>query len=142
MLEISRLPVKNLPGFDTLTIVVAAIIIKDTKVLLYKQSNSDWKTIGGKLYQEESILECLKRETMEEIGCEIKLEGSNPLCIFNPRDREDNVLIFYYPVTFEKSIEEIVCPEGEVKWFEIEKLPENIYDSTKAAIKYFSNAIN
>jgi ADP-ribose pyrophosphatase YjhB (NUDIX family) len=57
-------------------ISAGAIIIREHKVLLvnhYKQDTYDfWVPPGGSLEGDESIFECAKRETFEEIGLDIE----------------------------------------------------------------------
>lgn len=56
---------------------VALAYFKDKKMLQVRTNKQDevFYTLGGKIEEGESDLDCLKREVMEEVGCEIK-EGS------------------------------------------------------------------
>ena len=54
-------------------IKVAALPIENRRILLARsQSQTVFFTVGGKIEDGESELECLKLEVFEEIGCQIK----------------------------------------------------------------------
>lgn len=59
-----------LPSF---TVCVRAIIIKKNALLLVREADEGiWETPGGALEPGESLIQALKREIKEEIGCEIE----------------------------------------------------------------------
>jgi ADP-ribose pyrophosphatase YjhB (NUDIX family) len=68
---------------------VAAIIIKDGKVLLGKRKSAHgqgtWNFPGGHLEYGESWQDCAKRETMEEAG--INFASALPPMIFSKRKK-------------------------------------------------------
>ncbi|MDO8573268.1 MAG: NUDIX domain-containing protein [Candidatus Daviesbacteria bacterium] len=53
---------------------VALAVFKDKKMLQVRSKNQPlvFFTLGGKLKEGESEIEALKREVMEEVGCEIE----------------------------------------------------------------------
>jgi len=58
--------------------VAAAVIIKDGRIMIAKRKEEDklgglWEFPGGKLEEEETIQECLKREIREEFDGEIEV---------------------------------------------------------------------
>lgn len=56
---------------------VALAVFKDKKIMLVRSSRRDeiFYTLGGKVKEKETDMECLKREVWEEISCRID-EGS------------------------------------------------------------------
>ena len=61
-----------------MTIVTAAIIIKDNKVLIAKRAKNEkqagkWEFPGGKLEPNESLKDCLIRELKEELNISIEI---------------------------------------------------------------------
>ncbi len=61
-----------------MTIVTAAIIIKDNKVLIAKRAKNEkqagkWEFPGGKLEPNEGLKDCLKRELKEELNMTIEV---------------------------------------------------------------------
>ncbi|GMQ29265.1 (deoxy)nucleoside triphosphate pyrophosphohydrolase [Algoriphagus confluentis] len=72
----------SFPIFDAMKIipVACALIFSDGKVLATQRSQSmdlpgKWEFPGGKVEEEESPEECLKREIREELSIEIELFG-------------------------------------------------------------------
>lgn len=62
-----------------ITDVTAAIIIKDDKVLIARRAPGEnmaggWEFPGGKLEQDETAEECLKRELFEEFSIEVDVK--------------------------------------------------------------------
>ena len=58
--------------------VTAAILIKDTKILIAKRKSDDqqankWEFPGGTVERNESPEACLKREMKEEFGIEVEI---------------------------------------------------------------------
>ncbi len=52
---------------------VALAVFKEKKILLVRSSKKDevFYSLGGKIKEGESDIECLKREVFEEVGCSI-----------------------------------------------------------------------
>ncbi len=67
--------------------VTCAIIVKDDKILVAQRSERmklplKWEFPGGKLEENESEIDCIKREIKEEINIEIEIlkKLSNSIC--------------------------------------------------------------
>lgn len=63
-----------------MTTVIAAIIMKDGKVLIAQRGQGQrlagkWEFPGGKLEEGETPEECLRREIKEELDMDIEVEG-------------------------------------------------------------------
>lgn len=114
-------------------ITVNAIVMKDNRVLLGKRGMLNgkkisefgkWGLLGGFMGRDETLIECAKREVMEESGWEItdiKLLKIND----NPnRPKEDRQNVdFIYTA---KAVRQIAKGDEEVshlKWFPLDKLP-------------------
>jgi 8-oxo-dGTP diphosphatase len=59
--------------------VTAAILVKDDKVLIAKRKPGgklpdQWEFPGGKVEDDESARECLRREMREEFGIEVRVD--------------------------------------------------------------------
>lgn len=112
---------------------VAAIVIKNNKVLLGKRKNAhgegSWCFPGGHLEFNEELEDCAKREVLEESGVGIKnIKFSTITNDFFTKENKHYITIF------------MVCEhdDGEVKlmepdkcekwnWFEWESLPEPLF---------------
>jgi ADP-ribose pyrophosphatase YjhB (NUDIX family) len=110
-----------------------AIILKDGKVLLGKRGFyhgkpllefGKWGPIGGYVDRDETLVEAVKREVMEESGYElddIKLFRINDYP-YRPKEDKQNIdMIFIATATTQKSVK---CEETlELKWFDLDHLP-------------------
>jgi 8-oxo-dGTP diphosphatase len=108
---------------------VAAIVIKDGKVLLGKRKNSHgegtWQFPGGHLEFNESIENCARREVFEETGIKIKNIRLGPYTndIF---DKEQKHYITLFAISdYDSGVLELREPEKCERWawFEWSKLP-------------------
>ena len=115
-------------------VVVGVILIKDGKILLEKRGtfrgkpileNGKWALIGGYLDRDETLVECCKREAMEETGWKI-----DNLKLFrvvdNPNRPNDNGRQNVSFVFIADAISQIPVNSEEVlelKWFDLNDLP-------------------
>jgi ADP-ribose pyrophosphatase YjhB (NUDIX family) len=126
---------------DIVKIRVAAIILKDGKVLLIKHrkgSRSYWLLPGGGLEYGECIHDCLKRELKEELNLEIKVGDFLFLNESIPPDRHRHVLNLYFMAEIISGNivlgkEKILDGFGFFGAEEIDKL--TIYPNTKEELK-------
>ena len=126
-------------------------IIKDNKILLQKRTdNNKWAIHGGSLELGETFEEGIKREVKEELGIKIL----NPTVVgaysgeemhyFYPNGDEVYIVSLVYLVTeYEGEIRVDEVEVSEVKWFNINHLPDNIHgpdiNSIKDIINYYKN---
>ncbi|MCX6764545.1 MAG: NUDIX hydrolase [Candidatus Nealsonbacteria bacterium] len=111
--------------------IVNAIILKDNKLLTIKRKIDPWPGMyglpGGHIEEEENRIESLKRELKEEIGLEIKVNGSDFLGIETLRHESREFKIFFYKAEIvggeEKSQKEEV---EEIKWFGFDDFVQNL----------------
>lgn len=121
---------------------VSVILIQDKKVLLGLRQGShgsdSWGMPGGHLEWRESFFDCAKRETKEELGVSIKCLDK-PFFVTNDYfDKEDRhyITIFVVAKIQEGKIqnrEPHKCLEW--KWFNYEKLPQNLFLPVKNLIE-------
>jgi 8-oxo-dGTP diphosphatase len=69
--------------------LTAAVIIKDTKVLITRQKAGiripgRWGFPGGKVESDESMVQCLKRQLLVDFGLEITVD--NFICASHQKD--------------------------------------------------------
>lgn len=124
-----------------------AIIYRDGKILLQKRAdNGTWATHGGGLELGETIYQALERELQEEIG----IKPINPEFLgvysgekmYNEYPNNDKVytISFYFVVqNYDGKPEEDNDEVLELKWFDIENLPDNIFKVDGFAINDFKN---
>ncbi len=123
----------------SLPIVVVAILDKNKICLLKREKRpykDFWGLIGGKLKLHESIEECALRETREETGLDCKFDR---MCsVLHERIREEEVkhsFVIFLCKVFAKNDKIEKSEEGELEWFDLDKLPKNIIPSDKMMIQ-------
>ena len=123
--------------------VVVLVISKDAQVLLQKrEDNGTWALHGGGMELGELYLDTLKRELKEELN----IEPINPqlLGIFSGdklyhkyEKSKDEVYVLSHAFICTDYSGEIDFKDGEVtnlKWFNIDNLPENIFHLNKPVL--------
>jgi len=112
---------------------VAAIIIKDNKVLLGRRKNAHgedtWSFPGGHMEHHEQVEECARREVLEETGLQIKNIRIGPFTndIYK---KEDTHYITIFTVSDHDSGEpKVMEPERMVdwNWFDWNNLPQPLF---------------
>jgi len=107
------------------------IINKDKKILFGKRTYNPigWSVPGGHLEYGETLVDCAKRETMEEVGIEI--ENVKPITLSEnifPDKNLHSVSIFCFATLKNnqepKNMEPDKC--GGWEWFNIKDLPANL----------------
>ena len=133
---------------NTIKVGVGVIILKDEKILLghrvskYKDTGgiyepNSWTLPGGKQEYNETILECAKREALEETNLSI-----DDLEIFGA---DDDIAIDRHFITLyvlSKSYKgDLKATEvdkiDDWKWFDLNNLPNNLYSPSEKEIKKY-----
>ncbi len=123
------------------------MIFKDNKVLLGKRKGShgagEYSFPGGHLEYEESFIECIKRETLEEVGILIKnlkflcvaniyrYEGRQDILIGLSSDWENNE---------PKTMEPEKCEGWD--WYSLDSLPSPLFYPTELVIDSYKTGKN
>jgi len=96
-------------------VVTAAVLLRQGKVLIAKRrEEGKWEFPGGKVEENESLEDCIKRELKEELG--ITIENPKKFMTVENGDITLHVFIGYYN-------KEVKAKEHvEVKWVSIEEL--------------------
>lgn len=120
-----------------------------TEVLLQYRNNTkmlphQWDTISGHVEAMEFMRDAVVREAMEEINIVIKPDDLKFLMISHNQISEDQMYynIFFTTDKFE-GIPEIMEPHKhtDLKWFPIDKLPENIVRDRKIALDHLDGSL-
>ena len=68
---------------DKIIIASGPVIVENNKVLLDKDHKEDlWKFCGGKVKENESLIDTAKRRSKEELGIDIEFLDENPYMTF------------------------------------------------------------
>ena len=123
------------------------MIFKDGKVLIGKRKSKlgegDYSFPGGHLEHSELIVDCIKRETMEECGVLIK--NVKFLSVANIRDYPPRHYIgFGFTAELLSGEPKVMEPDKLVnwEWYDLNELPEPLFIPTKIMIDAYKNKIN
>lgn len=129
-------------------LAVYLIVIKEGKILLYLRQNTGYSDgmyslIAGHVEKGESLTEAIIREAKEEAGIDIISDNLKPLCTMYRISDSERVDFFYQLVHFKGKIvnkEPHKCKE--LKFFDINNLPENTLDYIKVALEHSFQGIS
>lgn len=124
-----------------LVITVGLILLNDKgQVLLQKRCNTGYMDgkyglIAGHLEKDESLVDGITREAKEEIDAILDKNNVEFVCMIRRGDNCDYVNTYFKYINYNKEIQRNE-PEKclELKWFDIDKLPDNIIPNDKRAI--------
>lgn len=136
-MEIKKVPLLGNSINKKLSIGSGGVIIQEKKVLLVRgKGGTHFKFPGGHIEDNENFKESAKREAMEEIGCEIKIIGDPIFYLFKAGEELDIILIHYLAEVISGDPKPSTEIE-EVKWFDLDNLPENCFDNVKVVLEEF-----
>lgn len=124
-------------GHDAIFMPAAGcVIVKDKKILLQKRvDNKKWAVHGGGLELGESFIEGLQREVKEELNVKpinpelVNVYSGKDLHFIYPNNDEVYAISAIYIVReYEGELKVDEKEVAELKWFDINKLPENIHE--------------
>lgn len=133
--------------FKTAVTVGAILINEDNKILLQKRCNTGYMDgmyaiVSGHLEKNESMLSGIIREVKEEIGVELSSDKVEFVCIIRRGDNDDYINSYFKCDNFAGDVKNMEIDKcTELKWFNINELPDNIIPNDKRAIKNMINNI-
>jgi ADP-ribose pyrophosphatase YjhB (NUDIX family) len=128
------------PNRFSLRVAVYLLLIKANKILLLRRSNTGWEDgkyslIAGHLDGNEQVTRAMAREALEEAGIIIQPKD---LQVVHTMHRNSNKEYIDFFLTANKWKGEPQIREkdkaDEMRWFSLDKLPENIIPPVKKAI--------
>ena len=103
-------------------IIVGAIIIKDNKILMVKETKKEcygkWAFPAGHLEKNENIMDGARRETKEETGCNIQLQKVFPIISNN----KNIIMIHFLADLLSESNYYDKSEIMETNWFELNQI--------------------
>lgn len=122
---------------DIENVVTAAIIRRDTKILIAQRNNDSflepnkWEFPGGKVEQNETHEECLIREIIEELGIQISIDSLFFVTkhVYMKEQRKIPILLVVYLCDWvEGMVQHIECQDA--RWVDVHDLMS--YDFAEA----------
>lgn len=137
-MEIKNKPILYKDGTRKIvSIGASAVITENGKVLLVRgKGGSKFKFPGGHIDDTEKIREAVVRECREETSIEVEVQGEPHFYLFQKDEKTDIILVNYRA----EVISGIARPNTEieeVQWFDLEQLPENLFDNVKIVLNEF-----
>ncbi len=124
--------------------VALVVIVKDGKILLAKRKTNvgdgKWNLPGGFLEHGELPEEAAKRETREEVGVEVEIDGFLGFETFENPYFENTMMLdcqFYGHIV--SGTPQALEESSEVRWFEFDKIPydDMVFGNNVKAIKKY-----
>ncbi len=118
------------------------ILIKDEKILLLRRFNTGYEdgkysVVAGHLDGNETFLQAMLRESVEEAGVSIKPENLKVVHVMHRKCANEERIDFFIEAKSwagePKNMEPHKC--DDLSWFELDNLPENIVPYVKQAIE-------
>lgn len=136
-------------GIFSVPVSVHLLLIKENRILLMRRKDTGfadgfYSMPAGKLEPKESVENAIIREVKEEINIDIKNETLKAIQVMN-RNGIDRERIDYF-FTVDRWNGEIKNNEpnkcDDLKWFDINNLPENTIPYIKEAVINYNKKIN
>lgn len=125
---------------NKIMIASGPVIVEDGKVMLNQHGDTDfWKFCGGRVRENESLVEVAKRRVKEEMGIEIELLDENPFITYVKKETPEGVFDVILVHYLAKRIGEI-NPGEEIRewnWFDVNNLPQNLAPNILPVLKHF-----
>lgn len=122
-------------------IIIASgpVIVEENKVLLDQQGDDRfWKFCGGKIKENETLIETAIRRSKEELGIEIEILDEKPFFLHTKKETPEGIFDVILVHFLSKRIGEVVPGEEVLKWewvdlaeLESQELAPNILPALK-----------
>lgn len=127
---------------------VHLILIKNQKILLMKRKNTGFADglfclPAGKLEENENTIEAMIREAKEELDINIKKENIKVVQVMNRKGNDkERIDYFFISNKYEGKIKNNETNKCEIlKWFDLDKLPNDIVPYIKLSIENYQNDV-
>ena len=128
-----------------INIGVKGVIVKDNKVLLLKRNLGNrqvyWDVSGGRVDDNEDLLETLRRELVEEIPSIVNFEIKEILDVYRlPRgiEKDLGLILLFYRVQSDITNITLSHEHFEYRWFNQEEL-EDIHVGMNTEVDYIED---
>lgn len=108
------------------------------ELLMIQEDTQKWELPGGRIQANESFIECLKRECIEETGLECEVLDPEPTIVYPTIDQEGHGRIMvFFKIKF-NSLDFVKSNECmAIKFYPKNEIPElNSYPQLKPLLRY------
>ena len=129
---------ENLRAAVNVRVGVGVVLVRDGRVFLAKRQGSHgeatWASAGGHLEWGESLEECARRETLEELGVEVS--NLQFLCVSNILAYDKHYIDFEFLADIGDQEPWLAEPDAfsEFGWFPLNELPEPLFEAARLAL--------
>lgn len=123
-------------------LAVYLVLIKDHEILLHLRKNSgyedgNYSLVAGHVEADESLVQAMMREAKEEIGIDIDREDLLLATTIHRRAEDGERVDFFFRVhKWKGEIQNLEAEKcGEVRFFPLDHLPENLIDYVRRGIR-------
>lgn len=125
------------------------VLIKDNKILMQRRYNTGYEDgkyslPAGHVDKGESFIQCVIRETEEEIGISLKAEDLKMIHVMHRDSKEaeigNRIDVFFTADSWDgepKNMEPEKC--DDLSWFDLNNLPDNVIPYVRQAIECIKN---
>lgn len=119
---------------------VFLILIKDNRIFMMKRQNTgyedgNWDLMSGHIEPNELLTQAVVREAKEEIGINIDVKNLKLMHVLNRISLDWERVDFFFQANIWKGEPKIMEDKSsEIKWFELNNLPENVIKPVRQAI--------
>lgn len=132
----------------TFPVAVHLFLMKDNKILLLKRFNTgyedgNYSVIAGHIDGGEDVYTAMIREAKEEADIDISTENLDIVQVMHRKKMSEERIDYFFKCVEWSGKIEIMEPDkcDELKWIEIDNLPNNTIDYIQAAIKNYKENI-
>ena len=121
---------------------VKGVLIRNGKVILVRNDRDEWELPGGKLELEETPVNCVAREIMEELGLEVSPQRILDSWTYTIVPGV-HVLVITYGCSESTEVEAVLSDENrELRWFDIDEIGDlRLPEGYKASIKTWASLL-
>jgi len=123
-------------------IIIASgpVIVENNQVLLNKHGDTAfWKFCGGRVKEDEDLMETTERRAKEEMGIAIKILNKEPFLTFTRKETSEGIVDIILVHFLAARIGEVKPGEDtrEWQWLDVNNLPADLGPNIIPALKYF-----
>ena len=132
----------------TFPVAVHLFLVKDNKILLLRRYNTgyedgNYSVIAGHIDGGEDVCSAMIREAREEAGISVELKHLEAVQVMHRKKADDERIDYFFICKKWDGTVKIMEPDkcDELRWFDLDNLPDNTVDYVRAAINNYKNGV-